>query len=503
MKNSLMFLATIFFLVSCAKEEFAGNKGVAGGNVSPIITTSTKLCSQSTLVSPQVDILMLWDNSSSFNVITDSTRASMGQLITNISENFDYHVLSLPLVATNLSSIASGVLVAKNAVGLTASATSILKTKEQAVASLNFSSVSAVERGADRALEVIKNNRSNGIFRDGAYTIVVVISNEDDEGCGFDNGSGSCTLNQRMAHVAPRIKQLLCLRGNSQYSASACSAVGINSSLDSSIMRFMNISPLTICERSSRVNNIYREVARGVYSEPYTNGWPTSSDDFSSNPDSYNLCTVNPANVFDGVTAVIKQTLIKHVYEYWPVAGADENFDPDSIRVVKSNGKILGNRANDSSISNGYELLVDTNGQPETQINRNTRTFPTPGEPFTGKMIRLFGVNGNDKIVYPDCLTVTFDEVKKQYGYVYISNSAPNVATIELRINGNLIPKDSTNGWDYMGLQSTSGLDQDKKVALLPAGGTSGYIIRLNGNAEFKNTGAAINVQVFFNSAGQ
>jgi hypothetical protein len=506
MKNSLMFLATIFFLVSCAKEEFAGNKGTAGGSVSPIITTSTKLCSQSTLVSPQVDILMLWDNSSSFNFVNTATKNSMSKLIASVSESFDYHILSLPLVPSNTSNpLHEGVLVAKNSTGITGTAASILKTKEQAIAGLGFTPApGATERGVDRSFQIIQNNRNNGIFREGAYTMVVIISNEDDDGCEIENGlSDQCLGSQVNNYINPRIKKLLCLRGNTSYD---CSAEGITP-LNSSMMRFINISPLTSCSSAGRVNTYYRRVAKDIYNAPYTNGWPVSSDhlspDVTGAPDSYNLCSIDFNHIFDGVNAAIKQTLIKHVYEYWPVAGPTEDFDPDSIRVVRSDGKILTNRAINPSITNGYELLLDTNGQPETQVNRNTRSFPTAGEPFTGKMIRLFGVNGNDKIVYPDCLTVTFDEVKKKYGYVYISNSAPNVATIELRINGNLIPKDSTNGWDYMGLQSTSGLDPDKKVALLPAGGTSGYILRLNGNAQFQNTGAAINVQVFFNSAGQ
>jgi hypothetical protein len=508
MKNSLKLLATLFILVSCAKEEFAANKGSSGGSVSPIITTNTKLCSQSTLVSPQVDVLMLWDNSSSFNVVNSATKASLGQLISNVSENFDYHILSLPLVQVGSGVLNEGVLVSKNTTGLSGDALGIMKTKDQAVASLSFTPATTVEKGLDRAYSVLSTNRSNGIFRNGAYTLVVVISNEDDEGCPAELGGGyECGQVARENYANARVKKLLCLRGNSQtYSASTCASAGISSPINSAMMRFINIAPLTLCDRSpTKTNKIYRHTANKLYQEPYTNGWPTSSDhlspDVSGAFDSYNLCTVDASHIFDGVNTAIKQTLIKHVYDYWPVAGVNDDFDPDTIRVVRSDGKILQNRAVDNSITNGYQLLVDSDGKPANQVAQNTRSFPTPGEPFSGKMIKLFGVNGNDKIVYPDCLTITYDEVKKKYGYVYLSNSSPNVDTIELRINGTLIPKDANNGWDYMGLQSTSGLDSNLKVALLPPGATSGYILRLNGSSKFLNTGTAINVQVFFNSA--
>lgn len=507
MKNSFMLMATIFLLASCAKEEFIGNKGNNTGSVSPVITTTTQLCSQRTLISPKVDILMLWDNSTSFNFVTPQTKAAMGELITSVSEKFDYHVLSLPLNPVSSAPLSEGVLVVKDATSVSSNALGILRTKEQAVANLNFNPGGSNERGIDRALSVLENNRSNGIFRDGAYTIVVVISNEDDKGCAEDNGfSEQCDNTYDINnYLAPKIKKMICLRGNSSYSASDCSAVGVTQPINSSMLRFINISPQTQCALGLyKTNQVYKKFSKTLYQTPYTSG-ATPNDDLSANPDSQDLCVLNnnPSTAFTGVYAAIQQTLIKHVYDYWPVTGPSETFDPDTIRVVRSDGKILLNRALDPSATNGFELLVDSSGKPANQVNQNTRSYPTPGEPFSGKMIKLFGINGNDKIVYPDCLTVTYDGVKLKYGYVYVSNTAPAESSIELRINGVLVPKSTTNGWDYMALQSTSGLDPSLKVALLPPGATSGYILRLNGSAQFLNTGSAINVQVFHNSAGQ
>lgn len=504
MKRSFILMASLFVLFSCAKEEFAINKGNQSGSINPIISTSTQLCSQHTLVSPKVDILMLWDNSSSFNFVNSSTKKAMGNLIASVSENFDYHILSLPLIPANTTNaLFEGILVVKDPTSVSGGASSILKTKDQAVASLAFTQgPGGNERGVDRATDVLLNNRANGIFRNDAYTIIVVMSNEDDKGCEATTGYASCSTYDINQYLEPKINKLLCLRGNT---AVNCSATGITSPLNSAMMRYINISPLTQCTNGlNKVNTRYRKVAKTLYESSYTNGWPTANDHISQDvtgaPDSYDLCRIDFDHIFDGVNSAIKQTLIKHVYDYWPVAGSNTSIDPDTIRVVRSDGKILQNRALDGSITNGYEYVGD-------QVARNTRTLPTPGEPFTGKMIRLYGVNGDDKIVYPDCLTISFDEEKKQYGYIYLSNTSPNVSTIEVRINGNIVPQSSTNGWDYMGLQfinsSNSSIDPNLKIALLPPGAPSGYLLRLNGSYKITNSGSSVPISVFFNSASQ
>jgi hypothetical protein len=54
-----------------------------------------------------------------------------------------------------------------------------------------------------------------------------------------------------------------------------------------------------------------------------------------------------------------------------------------------------------------------------------------------------------------------------------------------------------------MGLQFTSSLNSTFKVIDLPAGTTSGYIIRLNGSYQFKNqVGSSVTVNVFYNPKG-
>lgn len=494
LKRTLFLTTSLLVLSSCAKEEFSTNKGKQSSSTSEAITTSAKLCAQSTLIRPQVDILMLWDNSSSFNFVTAATKASMSNLISSVSENFDYHVLSAPLIPASGGASSGGLyeaqLIAKDATGLDATATSILRTKENAIAALGFTQTSAgaSEAGIDRAYNVISQNRSNGIFRTGAYTIVVVISNEDDKGCSMmsatnPNGVICSSPTDYNKYLAPRIQNFLTLRGNSAYAGAT--------NLNSSMMRFINISPLSSCASGNyKTNYMYRAMAKSMYETPYTNGWPTSNDHLSPDlpgyPDSYNLCSLDFSHIFDGVNTAIKQTLLKHKYDYWPMASAGASVDPDTVRVVRSDGKLLVNRKVDPSASNGFEVVM--NGSVPAVLNQNTRYYPTAGEPFYGKLIRLYGNEGNDKVVYPDCLTVTYTEVKATYGYIYLQYGEPSTSTIEVRINGALVPQSSSNGWDYMGLQYTNTLDSQYKVANLTAGTSSGYFLRLNGSYKVTNS---------------
>lgn len=500
MKKTLLMMATILLFSSCAKEEFSANKGVQNTSLSPLDSSSNKLCSQSTLISPKVDILMLWDNSTSFNIVNSQTRQSMGQLIKSVSENFDYHILSVPLISSDSNTLYQAQLVAKNNTGLNSSALGILKDKETAASSLSFTLSSAsAEPGVDRAINIIDKNIANGIFRKDAYTIVVVISNEDDDSCESSTGYISCAKGNWEPLMQAKINKLLCMRGNTYAN---CSGTGYSAanSLNSTMMRFINISPLTSCTTGNgKINYRYRMVANALYSAQYSNGWPTSNDhispDVSGAFDSYNLCSINFSHIFDGVNSAIKQTLLRHKYNYWPVAGSSTSIDPSTIRVIRSDGKELTNRTGEPNPADGFSF-------DNIASTRNTRFFPTAGEPFTGKMIQLHGVDGNDLIVYPDCLTVKFNAEKSTYGYIYLQYGEPNVDTIEVKVNGSVVPKSATNGWDYMGLQYAGALDQNLKVANMPSGTNSGYFLRLNGSYKIQNT-SANSITVLYRSKSQ
>ena len=483
----------MLILLSCNKQEFSISSSVSTTNIDPVKTSSNQSCSTYTLVKPKVDILILFDNTSSFNFVTAATKSAMSNLITSISENFDYHLLTAPLVPAQNSALYDSTLVLSDPTSVTSNVQSIIKSKEAAVSSLNFNrGAGGAESGLERAYQTILNNRSNGIFRDNAYTIIVLMSNEDDKGCELSTGYSSCTDRDKDQYLLTKKKQLLCLRGNSNLYD--CSQYP---SLNSTMMRMISISPLTQCESGlNRVNYSYKNMSKFLYEANYTNGWPNSTDHLNPDVpgffDSYNLCSINFSNIFNGVNSAIKQTLIKHVYNSWPIASQDTSVDPDTLIVTRDDGKILVNRTGESNPQDGYSYIG-------TQTQMNTRIFPTPGEPFTGKMIQLHGTSNNDYLVYPHCFNVKYQSEKSQFGYVYLDKGEPYAPSIEVTINGSIVPQDATNGWSYIGLQFISALDSQYKVAGLPAGASTGYFIKLNGSYKVTNANN-VSIKVYYTS---
>ena len=72
-----------------------------------------------------------------------------------------------------------------------------------------------------------------------------------------------------------------------------------------------------------------------------------------------------------------------------------------------------------------------------------------------------------------------------------------------VKINGVTIPENSSNGWEYIGLQYTNTLDLENfKVFGLPGAISSGYFLQLKGNAQVQNS-RSNTFEVYYNSAAQ
>lgn len=491
------FFIIFLFLISCTKEVFAPNKAKQNNAINPLTNTCGPRYSQSTTINPKVDILLLWDNSSSATFINTATKNSFKNLIDSISEKFDYHILSAPLISTNSNSLFEASLVAKNNDGIS-TVLSYLKTKQDAGNALNFTSaVGRNEPGVDRVINIIESNRSNGIFRNDAYTIIVVMSNGDDTSCEISTNYNECSKADWEPRLQTKIDKLLCLRGNAQ----GLNCAGVTP-LNSTMMRFMNIVPLTSCPSAQGfINTRYRKVAKLIYEKNYSNGWPSANDNLNPftldgvpYPDNFNICTVDLNHIFDGVNSAIKETIIKHVYDFWPVAGTNDSVDPDTIVVKRlPDGKILSNQTGIANPTEGFQYLGN-------QINHSTRVFPTSGENFTGKLIKLIGTKGNDLIEFPNSLQICYQDYKSVYGHIYLKNGKPSVSTIELYFNGVKVPQSTSNGWEYIGLKNTLDLDQNLKIVDLPVGVATGYFLKLNGSYQFKND-STTNVTIYYISA--
>ena len=187
-------LMVILGLGSCAKEEFMAQKSQDSFSTPLTFTNNANVCSQFTLIKPRVDFLFLWDNTSSQVFVTNETKQALSNTINYISDRFDFHILMAPLVPQPGSAINDvAYLITASTFGLGQSAINIRVEKSEAANVLNnfTTSSSGNEKGLKRSYDMLSANISNGIFRQDAYTIIVVMSNGNDyvaDSNGFASG---------------------------------------------------------------------------------------------------------------------------------------------------------------------------------------------------------------------------------------------------------------------------------------------------------------------------
>jgi len=498
-----------FGLTSCGEESFSTKSKSDGLVTNTVTTSSTSSCASFTLVKPKVDFLFLWDNSSSTTFINDDTKEALAQVVENITDRFDYHIMLSPLVLDNgKSTNYQSKLIASNTDGLSGSAISMMIPSSSASAALNnFDSAGvSLESGVSRSVSLIKDNVSNGIFRGGSYLYVVVMSNQDDN--SWAEGDGQIAGSERDEYVQEQVKKLLCLRGS--YSPSSGSCTGTN--LNSTQLRFMNITSFTSSDSScSGVSSVtkgetYQDVSKAVYSEPYRlfSGGVVVGSDFNRHIDqddradglydSYDICNrSNFTSVFDGINSSINQAIVAHKYDYWPVATSGASaIDPAEIEVFKDGQSIvmLTEPVTNASAS-GFTF---TNSVQTV----DTRYEPTSGESFNGYVVKLYG---NARVTYPECMRVKTQTPKEYFGYINMS-AKPVESSIVVTINGSQIAQSSTNGWQLMKSNGVAQYFDNKNIKItsttdysetLPAVNKSGYFVKLYGSAIYSN-GAAVEI---------
>lgn len=502
-------VTSLLFLTSCGEEAFAP-KRVSQSTVSnPINVTNFNACSSFSMIKPKVDFLFLWDNSTSSVFINNQTKEALNRTIDNISSRFDYHVLMAPLVVRNTDPLNyQAKLISENTNGLSSSALNLKIDRTLAAQSLNFSySQGSKEEGIDRAIDLIKGNVSNGIFRANSYVYVVLMSNQDDSSWErFPVAEAD-----RQVYLEDKAKELLCLRGS--YTPQSGNCTGIN--LNSVQMRFMSITAFNPSGGGNSCGGVsswdqgatYQQFSKKIYSEPYrVNGIPeyrqsdqnTRADGMF---DSYDICSQSSfTSIFDGINASINDTLIQHKYNYWPVASSGaSSIDPDEIRVFKDGQEMQKLTAPVAMGATGFTF----NNYVQTV---NTRYEPTPGEPFTGYVVRLYG---NAIVTYPECILVQTQSPKEWFGYINLQTK-PVESSIQLKINGQVVPQSTTNGWQLLKSGGQPAYFNSKNIkitgpgdfcpsnsstycAATPALNKSGYFLQLFGNAVYSN-GATIDV---------
>ncbi len=451
-----IFMVCSFFY-SCSKEEFVSKKVTDNSNsTNPIQYFSDQRCSTFSLVKPKVDFLFLWDNSGSQLFVTPETKSALNQLILKISSSFDFRMLLAPLLPSTTGSDPQ-YLVASNPDNLNSYATGLLTPYDQAPNKLSTfptSNLGSREDGLNRVLTIMNTNRASGtgIFRNGAYTMIVIMSNGDDN--SFVPEGWTPNEAQALTYVGSKRDDFQNLRDNILHSLQ---------------LRFFSLVGHQTCSEVPRVNVVYKTMSSYMYSES------GASDQQGTYPDSYDICSMDFSNMFDGINSSISYQVVKHVYNYWPIAtSASVAIDSNKITVTKDGANVP------RSSSNGYEYVG-------YQTNRNTRIQPSAGEPFTGYMVKL---NGSAQVTYPECLIINTQTPAEYFGYIHLANK-PDVGTVFVSIDGTTIGQSTTNGWEYVGYKNNQNvkiLDQSHPTTPgTPALNKTGYFLKMNGNGIYTN----------------
>ncbi len=528
--QKIFFLSLLVILTSCGKEIFQANKVNKSTSSTPLGQTSTNKCSEYTLVRPPVDLLFLWDNSTSTNFIRPETKQALTNIISYMSDRFDYHVLIAPLLEKSPD---TKFFFSRNA--MNPSGVSIIdKASAANVLDLMGKVDGGGESGGMRARDIIRSNIDNEIFRKNAYTMVITLSNDDENTYMVDgrgtNGAGQVsnfnTDTFKTDYAKDIAHDLLCIRGNydgSNYRSSYASGnlnprrSIYNSScsgapkLDSLMFRFMTIAALdqSRCSASGvnqfKINKVYKSISQNVYLESYENDNATPTDDALRNKvsnegiDSFDICKEQYTHIFDGVNNAIQDKVVKHIYNFWPVAGLQDSVDTNSLTVTFDNGTKINKISDDLTITrdNSGKNDKDQNGNVisgyryvDNQTNKDTRFSPSSGEPFTGKMIELFG---SAKVTYPSCLKVDSTAVKELLGYCHMEVK-PLEESIVVRVNGVEL---KSSDWSLVKSGSDAQRFTDKNIRIksstdfseaTPAVTKTGYFVKLNSSHVYSNS---------------
>jgi hypothetical protein len=474
MRNILLIIFVSFSVLTCGKEKFSANK-IEDSSVSNQIKKNTEIhqISNFTLIKPQVDFMFLWDNSPSSIYLNNSTREALSNTVNQISNEFDYQILMAPLIGENNN---EAFFIDYDPSNTPLAHSMMVHLSEAKNKFLTFTRKGDKENGLDRVKELFEINMSNGIFRNSARHIVVLMSNGDD--LAGPTPVPNYDLNE---YLPPKFEALK----------------NIRDSLSSTQFRFISIVPYSTCSGVKWGNIVYKEVSSKFYSLPYDNNAPSPTDQNGKNfPDSYDICSISDfSKLFDGINNTIKQELIPHRYNFWPIIlTTDSNYmthnDIDTSEIVVE--KI----SQDSPPENIPKSNNDGFQYVGFKTSQNTRFFPTSGEPYTGFFIQL---NGTAKVSYPDYIKISIKTRPEYYGYVHL-NYRPEPTTISLSINGIKISQGGSNGWEYLGTDPTSKNIRIVSLTNLneqfPAVIKSGWFLKVQGNAIYSN-GATVIVKYF------
>jgi hypothetical protein len=468
MKGSILYLVLLLTFVSCAEEVFTQNNDDASLTTNTVETFDLDYCAQMKPVKPPVDILYLIDNSgstlaSSFQEIKSQIQST----INTISKDFDYHIYFAPLNASAQDSIQGYPLIVSDPSSIPNIASVNIIQPENlnmfAQASGNNS-----EHGLQRVKSIIDFNRGNGIFRNNANTITVMISNGDDT-------QTQTTIGGNIVFDPIVYAQLR--DGFKAYTSKYAQSNTITNPLNLESFRFISLVAHSACNGWKK-GTTYKMMSADLYDYQ-------GLSDNSTNKDSYDLCSQNYSNMFNAVNNSIKAIIEGYHYDHWRISSANESqIQENDITLIKYNKKNGTSENIPTGAVNGFEYLG-------YKADQNTRYLPSLGEPATGLIVKL---NGTARVIYPDCVIAKTRTPTEYFGYFAIPRD-PEISTIRVEIRGQVIPQSAANGWSFLGWRDTLNIKVPgpTDASTIPELNKSGYFLQLHGNAIFTN-GETINV---------
>lgn len=460
MKKLIYILFFSLILSSCGEEVLTQNTLSEDFTANNVDSFSLNTCSQMHFEKPPVDILFIVDNSgSTLMPAFQQIKNQIANTISTISNEFNYHIYVTPLIPLASDNIRSYPLLLNDS----DSVPNLVGLNQVSLDSLNFfssTSGSNTENGFSRAHDIINANRSNGIFRNKANTIVVMISNGNDTSA-YRAINGNSVYDGTI-FTANKNKLL-------KFSKKYAQSNYVSNPMNAESFRFISLVAHSRCG-GFKEGSEYRKMSKEIY-----NYMGYSDDPYSK--DSKDLCSGNYASLFSSINSSIRAVLVGHSYDHWLISSASAaSIQSNDIQVTKISGN---NQINiPASSFNGFQYLG-------YRSNQNTRYLPTSGEPVSGLVIKL---NGNARVTYPDCIIAKTRTPTEYFGYIVLPRE-PNLSTVKIKVRGSDVPKGGANGWSYLGYRATKNIKVPgpTNAPITPKVNRSGYFIQLNGSSLITN----------------
>lgn len=482
------FLLLITFLtLSCGEEMASKGTHKVDYQAPGVIAMSSESCGSFHYVKPPVDILVVIDNSGSTNNSRFAqVRTQIANIINSISNDFDYHIYVAPLFPIGNESKTSYPLIISgtpNTVpGYSSNLINIENLPYFQARGNNY------ENGIDRIIELIDANKdsigSTGkVFRRGTNLLTVMISSGDDNSiCEYIAGTqGSIACDNNKFNLKKQ-KLLSYLDDNAVVASAVSESINLKTmrsiasvgGLNAESLRFITLVPHSNCN-SFRVGTSYKLMSQEIYQAQGLTDDPSFRD-------SRDICGGNYEALFSAVNSSIRKVLIEHKYDHWVINPNNVAIQQNDIilKKIKANGQ---QELLSPNQTNGYQYLG-------YKVNQPTRYAPDSGEPQTGLMVKLFG---NARVTYPECIVSKTRTPTEYFGYVTLKRK-PDLSTVIVEKNGQVIPRSTTNGWesyynnDYMDTINIKIQGPGSYSEATPAINQSGYVIKLYGDAIYSNS---------------